>query len=524
LTLEIIPSAPEPARSGPAEIMRDERGGTFRPSLRDAYRASRFLLVPLFGFFLLILVAFRASGALLGDPDTFWHLAVGRHIWQAGAVPQFDEFSYTFEGQPWMAVEWLAQLNLFGAYSVGGWRGVVLLTAVTVALSYALLFLVLSRKMRLTIAIGIAATAYIFSMPHFLARPQIFADPLIVLWAAGLVRAVESKTTPSALLWPIITLWANLHGSFTFALAIGAALGAEAFFASRAGERLRTTRRWTGFLAVAILCACFTPYGYRPMLYTLQIFGENDTLPYIQEWQPITLKGVGINEVVTYGLLFLSLYKGAKIPFWRLIMTIGLLSLAFRHIRFLSLFAFVTPILLATPLTQQFPFLRLATQLEQDPQFFRVINECSKKLSYPLSGLIACGIIAFAAFGPVASPKADITPAAAVDYIFAQHLGGRIYNPYDFGGYLIFRGIKTFVDGRTAHLFLNGFIPHLHDVTVVHPDKFLPYLAELHVSIALVQPDSPEARELANSTEWKKIYADKIAELYKKVTSLPRSI
>jgi hypothetical protein len=38
-----------------------------------------------------------------------------------------------------------------------------------------------------------------------------------------------------------------------------------------------------------------------------------------------------------------------------------------------------------------------------------------------------------------------------VDYIY-EH--GLVDNPFDFGGYLIFRGIKTFIDGRTDQLFL----------------------------------------------------------------------
>ena len=87
-----------------------------------------------------------------------------------------------------------------GAYSLAGWRGVVLLSALAIAFSYSLLFLILSRQMRLAVAAGIATVAYSFSLGHFSARPQILADPLLILWVAGLVHAVDKKVSPSWLL------------------------------------------------------------------------------------------------------------------------------------------------------------------------------------------------------------------------------------------------------------------------------------------------------------------------------------
>jgi hypothetical protein len=49
---------------------------------------------------------------------------------------------------------------------------------------------------------------------HFLARPHLLSYPCLVLWLAGLVRAVEGGTYPSLLLLPVMTFWANLHGGF----------------------------------------------------------------------------------------------------------------------------------------------------------------------------------------------------------------------------------------------------------------------------------------------------------------------
>jgi hypothetical protein len=156
----------------------------------DARSASLFVFILLMTFFLLQLLFLTGSNTLQ-DPDTYWHIAVGQRIWQSGSVPRVDELSYTFQGHPWIANDWLCELLLFGAYSLGGWRTVVLMTACTIAATYALLYLVLSREMRLTVAIGVAAAAYAVSTPTFIARPQIFAFPLIIVWFAGLVRDLQ---------------------------------------------------------------------------------------------------------------------------------------------------------------------------------------------------------------------------------------------------------------------------------------------------------------------------------------------
>ena len=60
---------------------------------------------------------------ILSDPDTYWHVVVGQEIWETGSLPQKDQFSWTFEGQRWIAKEWLSQLALFAAYRLGSWRG-----------------------------------------------------------------------------------------------------------------------------------------------------------------------------------------------------------------------------------------------------------------------------------------------------------------------------------------------------------------------------------------------------------------
>jgi hypothetical protein len=48
----------------------------------DLRRISAFLSLLLFGFYLFILIAPYGGEGLFKDPDIFWHITVGRDIWQ----------------------------------------------------------------------------------------------------------------------------------------------------------------------------------------------------------------------------------------------------------------------------------------------------------------------------------------------------------------------------------------------------------------------------------------------------------
>jgi hypothetical protein len=483
----------------------------------DISHARRFVLILLFAFFLVILLGSKGADYFLADPDIYWHIAVGRDIWRSEAFPHLDAYSFTFQGHPWIANQWLGELFFVAAYNLAGWRGVLLVTALATALSFSLLFWILSRQMRLTVAAGIAMAAYTFCLGHFNARPQIFADPLLILWVAGLVHAVENRVAPNWLLIAVMIVWANLHGSFSFGLAIAIAFAAEALFCSNPGERRRAALQWIMFLFAALGAACITPYGYRPLLVTLQVFGANEALSHITEWQPVTLQTVGVNEIFLFALLFMALRSGLKLPAWRLLMVLAITYLMFAHIRFSSLFAITTPILLATPLTRQFPFLDLNAQLSAEPGFFHIMSRVSRASFYPLCAIITVAILSIAAYGSPIEPAPSITPAAAVDYIISKNLAEqRLYNEYDFGGYLIFRNVKTFIDGRSDQLFLQGFTNRLSASLERHARHFTPFLSEYGITLALVVPGSMASEELAASEEWERIYSDKRAELFKK--------
>jgi len=217
-------------------------------------------------FILLMAVGDR----LLSDPDTYSHIALGRWILEHHAVPTSDPLSQTMQGAPWIAFEWLSQIAYAIAFASGGWAAVVGLAAAAAAAAFGQLTRFLLREWEVVPTIIAVLVALVLLSPHILARPHMLALPLIVIWVAALIRAADTARAPSWLLLPGMTFWANLHGSFTFGLAILAPIACEALWYSPRSERPRMARRWIAFAALALIAACLNPYGPEMILVTFR--------------------------------------------------------------------------------------------------------------------------------------------------------------------------------------------------------------------------------------------------------------
>ena len=212
---------------------------------------------------------------MLADPDTYWHLVVGRDILHNGSVPTVNSYSYTRAGAPWIAKEWLSQILFYAAWSRAGWFGVCLLTATIAASAYAFLFAWLCRRVAPIVALTMTAVTVSLCSGSLLARPQIFFYLLLIACACGLVGAVETKKTPWWL--PLlVALWANLHASFPIALVLAAVFGLEAVVSAAPNERGRTAAKWALVLLASLAAAGATPYGYGSLVASLKIIGSKE--------------------------------------------------------------------------------------------------------------------------------------------------------------------------------------------------------------------------------------------------------
>jgi hypothetical protein len=467
----------------------------------------------LFGALIFSVAIFGLNRRFLSDPDTYWHIATGKWMLVQRAFPQQDTFSHTAYGQPWVNMEWLAQIILSSIYDWLGWRGLVLLCGLAIALTFVLLYVLLARELRPTVALGAAAVSFLFASRHFLARPHLLTFPIIVVWTAFLARASEEDRRPSLWLLPLMVLWANLHAGFTLGLLLAAGFGLEATIAARSPDRRRVAFRWLSFWAGALLAGCVTPYGYHNLLQTFHLL-QGDLLRQIGEWRPMNPYREFNQEVILLCLVAMSLLFGVKIGIVRVAMLVGLLHFALQHVRGLASFALVLPLMVAHPLQRQFDFLRPSA--DAFPLFDRSKLRSLATAVALSATLVAAGALgaAYATLRPVDAPAKDFTPAAALDYALKANVTGPVLNDYDFGGYLIFRGIPTFIDGRMWPFGIE-FARRYFDALALGAGDKLEQLADAYkVSWTLLRARSAPALHLDHSPGWRRIYADDVAVVH----------
>ena len=107
------------------------------------------------------------------------------------------------------------------------------------------------------------------------------------------------------------------------------------------------------------------------------------------------------------------------------------------------------------------------------------------------------------------SPPKSIAPKAAIDFVKRTNITGNVFNDYNFGGYLIFSGIPTFVDGR-ALPFGDAFIHKYFDAaSLTNINRTFEMLDEYKVTWVILHPKAPLALALARSGLWDEAYSDK---------------
>jgi hypothetical protein len=92
---------------------------------------------------------------------------------------------------------------------------------------------------------------------------------------------------------------------------------------------------------------------------------------------------------------------------------------------------------------------------------------------------------------------------------------GPVLNDYDFGGYLIYAGVRPFVDGRTDQLYGEAFmVRHDRAVTLRNVGDFVNLLDEYGIGATLLNPATPAVGLLDRMDEWQRVYADDVAVVH----------
>jgi hypothetical protein len=475
---------------------------------RVARRRLPVALVVAAGCYVLLLAI---GSRLLSDPDTYWQIALGDWIVGHGEVPHVDTFSATMIGTPWISSQWLAQVLFAQAYSAAGWPGVVVLSAAAIATAQYLLTRFLLDRLATTPALVLSVGGFVLASPHLLARAHVLALPLMVAWIGGLIRALDDRRAPPFALLPLMALWANLHGGFTFGIFFIAPVALEALLHAAPADRVRVMLRWIGFGLLAVAAACLTPYGPESILVTRRILGLGHALALIGEWRPQDFSSFATFELCLLLGIGFALYRGLTMPPIRVLMLLGLVHMALAHTRNSEMLGLLGPLVVASPLALQVG---------------RRESETHSRLSasWPASlALVFALAIASVAMGRLLDyrPNPLMTPSGAVAAIKASGKT-RVLNSYDFGGYLIASGLAPFIDGRTELYGESFFVRHDRAISLQDVSGFLRLLRDNNIDVTLLRPQTPAVGLLDHLKGWSRLYTDDIAVVHVRTGSVPK--
>jgi hypothetical protein len=451
------------------------------------------------------------------DPDVWWHLKTGQYITEHKSIPHTDPFSYTRAGESWVAHEWLSEVLMYSLLRATGWGGLIVIFATVLTAAFWLLYLRCGPAPYIAGVVtlcGAWATA-----PVWGARPQVLSLLLTSLWLLILER---SERNPKLLWWtlPLTLLWVNLHAGFALGLALSALFLAGEWIEHALGRSQQHTSRlriMALIFLIDVLIVPLNPNGLRMFSYPIETLRSAAMQNYIAEWAspnfhyaeywPFLLVVLG-----TFAALSRS--QSELRPRDLLLLLVSLYA-ALGSIRLLPLF-----VLVAVPL--------ISTRLGNWPRSNSRPQRTQPAIMTSLNGVILLAMTAFAGVHVAhviqRQPQAETEhfPAHAVAFLQAHSPSGRIFNHYDWGGYLIWKlhpPIPVFIDGR-ADLYGQQLFDQFADSYQFKSDWKVP-LQRWSIDTVLVPPRSPLATGLRSSAGWTVSYEDSQAII---LTALPTPI
>lgn len=453
--------------------------------------------------------------------DTYYSIAIGKHITETGTIDMQDPFSW-HEDLPYTYPHWAYDVGTYLIYQAGENIGIggfeaIYITTIILAMILGIIIYYISNKQCKNPLISLLVTlAIMYLLKDFItARAQLTSYILLALTVLFIEQFIKTKKKRYAVYLLVIPfILANLHcAMWPFYFVLYLPYIAEYIIAiiheakphytiaikwnqlklkklekkgstEQLGKqqekiaRLQLKKENAGIneikrrknsykiilkkepavkwliviMLIAVLTGLLTPLGTTPYTYLVKTM-QGNTTQNISEHQPLTLINNKAMLTVFALYLILLIFTDTKADLHDFFMIAGLTLLSFMGRRHTALFAIFCGII----------FAKLATRLleKYDKKGTKnVIKFMTTIIGRVLTILIIILLSFFMYRGKEKQQYVNEKsyPVQASDYIIANlDINNiRLFNEYNYGSYLLYRGIPVFIDSR-ADLYAPEF-------------------------------------------------------------------
>lgn len=476
---------------------------------------------------------FVQSEHFADDPGVGWHIATGDYIRAQLSVPRVDPFLHSLEPRSWVADQWLPDLLLSFAFSLGGWGLIhAALTVVFLAPFFLVLYPFAVERTTSPIA---AATAILFAFKiaqiHYILRPVVISFLLFSIFLVLLEKLgqalQEDRPLGKSLLLPLFVLfiiWSNSHGSFVLGLI------AILLLPLRAVERRGSIRQVAQLFLVAFLGTLLNPYflGLHTSVFSL---GNSDFFMSLhEEWRSPSFRELEgkLSELSVIILIVAHAFYSAGrsgpasllTPFeLALLVLFGHLGL--QSVRMLPYFGMV----IVVPLTRAISSLGAAAvgRLRHElPGFVTLVTALQQREER--GGAPVVSMVAVAAMLMILSVLGFVGPAPSVDrypYEGITHLTQLkdrtvVVAPPEWGGFITLQGegrVKPVIDDRNTLLGEDFYRQYL---SALRPQgDWCGFARSLGAEYFLLPADSGLTYSMRSDSKVRLLHQDSVSVLFR---------
>lgn len=527
----------------------------------------------------IIVFAFAISPVELQN-DTFYTIKIGEHILQNGVTTQ-EPFAWQ-EGLKYTYPHWAYDVFIYLVYNIGGQVGIYISTVILAAILGMSIYVVSTKLTKNNLVSFLMTLLSMYLLRGFIAaRAQLVTFILFVLTVFFIEKFLETKKKRYAAALIIIPiLIANIHSAvFPFYFILFLPYIAEYIISLLAGgdilyykyrikkqekiinaendindpelleilnqklnedknklekceERARNSKsykivinrndtvKW--LIVIVMLCAFtgfLTPIGDMPYTYLFRI-AEGNTTQNINEHLPLTIA----NDIEFAGIfvvtLMIFIFTKAKMKLSDWFMLAGLIVLSFMSRRQTSMVYLIGTTILAKVICQLIDMYD-KKGTKQVIDFISTI--CGTIITISLVLIVSIPMVKSKVGEDFISESSY--PVKAADYILENIdiSKMKIYNEYNYGSYLLFRGIPVFIDSRSdlyTPQFNKGvdiftdFI-NISSLSTEYEAKFEQY----GITHAITYKNAKLAAQLRKDNNYKVIYTDDYFTVFERLTN-----